>query len=92
MIRYDAYARVHRYAGQDFTRDFSRHFGGGAPSAPPPPPPPPSKSDAEIQAEKAKASKLARNRKGRGASLLNPEAEGTNFLQPAEDTKRTTLG
>lgn len=68
----------------------ARHFGGGTPSAPPPPPPPPSKSDAEIQAEKAKADKLARNRKGRGSSILT--GEGTNFLQPADETKRTTLG
>lgn len=91
-MNYECYGRGHRYAGAGFARHFARHFGGGAPSAPPPPPPPPSKSDAEIQAEKAKSAKLARNRKGRGASLLNPEAEGTNFLQPASDTKATTLG
>lgn len=68
----------------------ARHFGGGAPSAPPPPPPPPAKTDAEIQAEKAKAAKATRLRKGRGASILT--GEGTNFLQPGDEGGKTTLG
>ena len=69
---------------------FARHFGGGAPSSPPPPPPPPTKSDAEIQAERAKAGKAARMRKGRGASILS--GDSTNFLQPADQQGRDTLG
>ena len=68
----------------------ARHFGGGAPSAPPPPSPPPEKSDAEIQAEKAKAGKAARLRKARGASILS--GEGTNFLQPTDAGGKQTLG
>lgn len=37
MIANDRHRSGHRYAGADFTRDFSRHFGGDAPKAPPPP-------------------------------------------------------
>lgn len=70
---------------------WARHFGGGAPKAPPPPPPPPSKTDAEIQAEKAKAAKVARGRQGRGASILSPDT-GTNFLQPGDTEGKLTLG
>ena len=67
-----------------------RWFGGGAPKAPPPPPPPPSKTDAEIQAEKAKAAKIARGRRGRGASILTDETAG--FLQPGDEQGKITLG
>ena len=81
MISYDLPGQCHE----------ARHFGGSAPKAPPPPPPPPSKTDAEIQAERAKANAVIRNRKGRGASLLNPET-GTNFLQPGEAEGTLTLG
>jgi len=69
----------------------ARHFGGSPPKAPPPPPPPPSKTDAEIQAERNKAAIVARNRKGRGASILSPET-GTNFLQPSDEAGKLTLG
>ena len=71
-------------------RNAARYFGGSAPKAPPPPPPPPTKTDAEIQAEKAKANKIAKMRKGRGASILT--GEGTNFLQPDDQEKAMTLG
>ena len=81
--------RGHRYAGAGFAREGARHFGGDTPKAPPPPPPPPAKSDADIQAEKAKAAKLARGRKGRGASLLTSD---TQFLQPANEEGKQTLG
>ena len=64
-------------------------FGGGGQQAPPPPPPPPMKSDAEIQAEAAKSRKVARGRKGRGASILTSD---TNFLQPSEEQGKVTLG
>lgn len=77
------------WLGWAFPLLFGLGFGGGAPKAPPPPPPPPMKSDAEIQAEAAKTRKLARGRKGRGASILTGD---TNFLQPANDEAKTTLG
>jgi hypothetical protein len=62
---------------------------GGSPSAPPPPPPPPRKSDAEIQAEMAKTRVLARNRQGRGASILTGDA---GFLQPLNSGGKARLG
>ena len=71
-------------------RNAARYFGGDPPKSPPPPPPPPSKTDAEIQAEKAKASKVARGRKGRGASILTDETAG--FLQPGDEQGKVTLG
>jgi hypothetical protein len=82
-MNYDLYGPKHE----------RRHFGGSTPKAPPPPPPPPQQSDAEIQAERAKAAKVARGRKGRGASILTGEA-ATNFLQPDEGQQRgsQTLG
>lgn len=63
-------------------------------SAPPPPPPPPQKSDAEIQAEKAKARMAITRRRGRQASILAGEQR---FLTPTggagvEGEKQVTLG
>lgn len=73
--------------GQHETR---RYFGGGSPKAPPPPPPPPQKTDAEIQAERAKAMAQARQRRGRASTILAGEMSP---LQPANDgTLKTTLG
>jgi hypothetical protein len=42
-----------------------------------------------VKAERLKAAKAARLRRGRGASILTDERQ---FLQPAREEGRTTLG
>jgi hypothetical protein len=54
--------------------------GGSAPSAPPPPPPPPLKSDAEIQAETAKARAIQAKRMGRAATILTGQRANAETL------------
>ena len=71
-------------------KNHARYFGGSKAPAAPPPPPPPTKTDAEIQSEKAKVTKVARARKGRGASILTDETAG--FLQPGDEKGQVTLG
>lgn len=64
--------RGHRYVGVWVARDFSRHFGGGAPSAPAPPPPPPPAPPDNTEAMQAAAAEKARqrNRRGRSTTIL----------------------
>lgn len=66
-------------------------FTPAAPKAPPPPPPPPSKTDAEIQAEKAATMAAIRKRRGRASTILAGEQKGA--LAPAAPVPgATTLG
>jgi hypothetical protein len=65
--------------------------GGSSPGRPAQPPPIPQKTDAEIQAERAKSLAAARARKGRASTILAGEQ---TFLQPADTAqdKSLTLG
>ena len=62
-----------------------RHFGGGSsPGNPPAPPPPPTKTDAEIQAERARTRSSIVRRKGRQSTILAGELGDTT----APDAKK----
>ncbi len=65
--------------------------GGSSPGRPQQPPAIPQKTDAEIQAERAKALAAARQRKGRASTILAGEQQ---FMQPADagTDKSMTLG
>lgn len=61
-----------------------------APSLPPPPPPVPVKeTDAEVKAKKQEAGRLARGRRGLGATI-NTSGSGATGTAPTE--RRTLLG
>ena len=61
-----------------------------APSLPPPPPPVPVKeSDAEVKAKKQEASRLARGRRGLGATI---NTSGTGAEGTATTERRALLG
>jgi hypothetical protein len=63
-------------------------FSPPAPSLPPPPPPVPDKeTDAEVKAKKEEAARLARGRRGLGATI-NTSGAGA---EGAATTQRSTL-
>ena len=63
-------------------------FSPSKPSLPPPPPPVPDKeTDAEVKAKKQEASRLARGRRGLGATI-NTSGTGAEGTAP---TQRATL-
>ncbi len=65
-------------------------FSPSKPSLPPPPPPVPDKeTDAEVKAKKQEASRLARGRRGLGATI---NTSGTGAEGTATTQRATLLG
>ena len=65
---------------------------GKSPSAPPPPPPPPARSDADIQAERAKTAAEIRKRRGRASQILAGEQRMLTPNQNVTSGDAETLG